>query len=92
MIKLPVTVEVYCKTCSKLFKSSVFDEIHIAPQIPNIKEVVIKLEELKKEISKEVKDIDGNIVGVLSLKGFEFDIGCPKCLTTNKYSVKDFIY
>ena len=48
MIKLPVTVEVYCKTCSKLFKSSVFDEIHITPQIPNIKEVVVKLEELKK--------------------------------------------
>ena len=54
--------------------------------------MTIKLEELKKEISKEVKDSDGNIMGIMSLKDFEFKIGCPKCRTTNNYRVKDLIY
>ena len=92
MINFPVNVKLYCKTCNELFRSSVFNEIHIAPKSPHMTEVVIKLEELKNEISKEVKDTDGNIIGILSLKGFEFTIGCPKCSTTNNYSVKDLIY
>lgn len=92
MVNFPVDVKLYCKTCNKLFRSTVFNEIHFQPQSIHMQETVIKLEELKKEISKEVKDIDGNIVGILSLKGFEFKIGCPKCSTTNNYSVKDLIY
>lgn len=92
MVNFPVDVKLYCKTCDKLFRSSVFNEIHIDPQYPHLTGVTIKLEELKKEISKEVKDIDGNIVGIMSLKDFEFDIGCPKCHISNNYRVKDLIY
>ena len=92
MVNFPVDVKLYCKTCSKLFRSSVFNEIHLEPKSPHMTEVTIKLEELKKEISKEVKDSDGNSIGIISLKDFEFKIECPKCHTTNNYSVKDLIY
>ena len=92
MIRLPVNIKLYCKACNKLFKSAVFNEIHIDPQHPNVTGVTIKLEELKREISKEVRDIDGNIVGIISLKDFEFKITCPKCHITNNYRVKDLIY
>ena len=92
MVNFPVNVKLHCKTCNNLFRTTVFNEIHIQPESIHISEVTVKLEELKKEISKEVKDTDGNIIGILSLKGFEFIIKCGKCSTTNNYSVADMIY
>lgn len=92
MINFPVSVKIYCKACDKLFESSVFNELHLDPQHDHLTGATFTLEELKKGISKEIKDVDGNIVGIMSLKGFEFKIACPKCCTTNNYKVKDLIY
>ena len=90
-IRFPVVAKLYCKACNKLFRTSVFDEIHMGLPYPWAS-VTIKLDELKKETSKEIQDVDGNSVGIISLKGFELSVTCSICHTTNNYKIKDLIY
>jgi len=87
-----VKVELICKTCNQKFYSTFPDEIHIQPQIPNVKAITFTIEEMKGDIEKDVRDISGNIIGKVSAGGFEFDVGHPRCGGNNKYSVNDCIF
>ncbi len=87
-----VKVELTCKTCNQKFYSTVPDEFHIQPEIPNVKSLTFTIEEMRGDIEKEIKDTSGNIIGKASAGGFEFDIGHPKCGGNNKYSVNDFTF
>ncbi|KAG2476528.1 MAG: hypothetical protein NPMRTH1_1710004 [Nitrosopumilales archaeon] len=88
MPEFKVKVELICKTCNQKFYSTIPDEIHIQP-IPNVKSITITIEELRDEVSIDIKDPAGNIIASMNLKGFTFDIKHPRCNGTNKYSVTD---
>ncbi len=92
MPEFKVKVELTCKTCGGKFYSTVPDEIHIQPPIPNGKAITFTIEEMKGNIEKDVFDTSGNVVGKASASGFEFSIGHPRCGGNNKYSVNDFTF
>ncbi len=89
MTEFKVKVELTCKTCNQKFYSTIPDEIHIQPNYPNVKPITITIEELRGEVTKDVKDTAGNILGSMDLKGFTFDIEHPRCNGKNRYSVMD---
>ncbi len=63
MPEFKVKVELTCKTCYQKFYSTVPDEFHIQPDIPNVKPVTFTIEELRGDIEKEVKDTSGKVIG-----------------------------
>jgi len=89
MSEFKVKVEIICKTCNGEFYSTIPDELHLQPEIPNVKSVTFTIEEMRGNIEKEIKDISGNIIGKVNASGFEFDIGHPRCGGNNKYSIND---
>jgi len=84
-----VKVELTCKTCGGKFYSTIPDEIHIQPEIPNVKPITITIEEMKGAVKKDIKDASDKIIGSADAKDFTFDINHPKCNSNNKYSVMD---
>jgi hypothetical protein len=84
-----VKVELTCKSCNQKFYSTIPDEIHIQPQYPNVKPITFTIEELRGNVTKDVKDISGKVIGRADVGGFQFEIGHPRCGNTNKYSVND---
>ena len=89
MLEFKVKVELTCKTCNQKFYSTLPDEIHIQPEIPNVKPVTFTIEEMRGNIEKDVRDTSGNVIGKVSAGGFEFGIEHPRCRRNNKYSVND---
>jgi len=89
MPEFKVKVEFTCKTCNQKFYSTLPDEIHMQPEIPNVKPVTFTIEEMRGNIEKDVRDTSDNVIGKLSAGGFEFDIRHPRCGGNNKYSVND---
>ena len=92
MTEFKVKVELICKTCQQKFYSTVPDELHIQPEIPNVKPVTLTIEEMKGNIEKEVKDTSNNVIGKVGISGFQFNITHPRCNGKNKYSVNDFTF
>ncbi len=92
MPEFKVKVELTCKTCYQKFYSTVPDEFHMQPDIPNVKSMTFTIEELRGDFEKEVKDTSGKVIGNVSMRDFVFDIGHPRCCGHNKYSVNDFIF
>jgi len=85
-------VQLTCKTCFNIFYSTIPDEIHIQPKIPNVLPTTFTIEELRDGTTKEIRDTSGNKLGTSSAEGLMLDITHNKCNTTNKYSINDCVF
>jgi len=87
-----VKVELVCKTCNQKFYSTIPDEIHIQPEIPNVRPIRFTIEELRDGVSKDVFDTSGNIVGNAEAGGCQVSVGHPRCGGNNQYFVSELTF